>query len=494
MELLSYFTQLLDPQTMMWIFIGAVVGVILGALPGMSATTGITIFLPLTFSLPPVTGLATLAAIYVTGSYGGNITAVLINTPGTSDSLFMVLDGYPMTLKGEGLKAIGVTTLTAFVGGVIGTVALLMIAPQLARIAVIFGPFELFLTVMMGIIIIIGIVKEEVMKGLMSAVLGFLCSMVGLDGLTGKSRFSFGISAIHDELPMVPLVLGLFACAQVFMLVAENKESIVIGKDTLKGSAWLSLKEMKDLAFETVRSSVIGTVVGIIPAAGTTIAAGLSYNLAKRADPDPSSFGKGNPKGLATVSAANNAVVGGSMVPLLTLGIPGNGTSALFLSGLFIHGLAPGNKLFTDNAAYAYGLLFAFLLANVFILIFGMFGAKAFVYVTKMPSSVLIPIIAALCVLGAYSYRCLPSDMVIVLITGVVGYYMMRTRFPIAPFVLAFVLGKSAEIYLRRAVMLMNGKVSSVVLQPLPLVLIAIDIIMLVAPFWKDIVKAVKKH
>ena len=190
MELLSYFTQLLDPQTMMWIFIGAVVGVILGALPGMSATTGITIFLPLTFSLPPVTGLATLAAIYVTGSYGGNITAVLINTPGTSDSLFMVLDGYPMTLKGEGLKAIGVTTLTAFVGGVIGTVALLMIAPQLARIAVIFGPFELFLTVMMGIIIIIGIVKEEVMKGLMSAVLGFLCSMVGLDGLTGKSRFS----------------------------------------------------------------------------------------------------------------------------------------------------------------------------------------------------------------------------------------------------------------------------------------------------------------
>lgn len=490
---LSYFTQLFEPITLLWLVIGATVGVILGALPGMSADTGIGIFLPLTFSLSPVAALAALGAIYVTGSYGGNITAVLVNTPGTSDSLFMTLDGYPMTLKGEGLKAIGVTTLSAFVGGVVGCVALLFIAPPLATIATRFGPLELFLTIMMGIIIIIGIVKDRAMKGLMSACLGFLCSLIGLDGITGLTRFSFGISGIYDELPLLPVVLGMFAFSQVFVLVAENRKSIVIEEESMQGSVWLSMKEILHLGFETIRSSVIGTLVGIIPAAGTTVAAGLSYNMARRADPEPSSFGKGNPKGLATVSAANNAVVGGSLIPLLTLGIPGNATSALFLGGLLIHGLAPGTKLFTTNAQYAYGLIFALLLANFFILIFGLFGAKYYAKITKVPSSVLIPVIGALCMLGAFSYRNLAFDMVIVLFFGIVGYYMERTNIPMAPFVLAFVLGKSAEIDLRRAVMVMKGNGLTALFKPLPLLLLTIDIIMLILPFWGDIKAALFK-
>ena len=477
MELLSYFTQLFEPTTITWLIIGAVVGVILGALPGMSADTGIGIFLPLTFSLPPVAALSALGAIYVTGAYGGNITAVLVNTPGTSDSLFMTLDGYPMTLKGEGLKAIGVTTVSSFVGGVVGCIALLFIAPPLATVATKFGPLELFLTILMGIIIIVGIVKDR----------AFLCSLIGLDGITGLPRFNFGIQGIYDELPLLPVVLGMFAFSQVFVLVAENRQSIVIGKESMRGSVWLSGSELKTIAFETLRSSVIGTVVGIIPAAGTTVAAGLSYNMARTSDPDPSSFGKGNPKGLATVSAANNAVVGGSLIPLLTLGIPGNATSALFLGGLLIHGLAPGTKLFTSNAQYAYGLIFALLMANFFILIFGLFGAKYYAKVTKVPSSVLIPVIGALCMLGAFSYRNLAFDMIIVLFFGIIGYYMDRTNIPMAPFVLAFVLGKSAEISLRRAVMVMSGNGLSALFKPLPLVLLAIDIIMLIVPFWDEI-------
>ena len=487
MELLSYFTQLFEPTTITWLIIGADVGVILGALPGMSADTGIGIFLPLTFSLPPVAALSALGAIYVTGAYGGNITAVLVNTPGTSDSLFMTLDGYPMTLKGEGLKAIGVTTVSSFVGGVVGCIALLFIAPPLATVATKFGPLELFLTILMGIIIIVGIVKDRALKGLMSACLGFLCSLIGLDGITGLPRFNFGIQGIYDELPLLPVVLGMFAFSQVFVLVAENRQSIVIGKESMRGSVWLSGSELKTIAFETLRSSVIGTVVGIIPAAGTTVAAGLSYNMARTSDPDPSSFGKGNPKGLATVSAANNAVVGGSLIPLLTLGIPGNATSALFLGGLLIHGLAPGTKLFTSNAQYAYGLIFALLMANFFILIFGLFGAKYYAKVTKVPSSVLIPVIGALCMLGAFSYRNLAFDMIIVLFFGIIGYYMDRTNIPMAPFVLAFVLGKSAEISLRRAVMVMSGNGLSALFKPLPLVLLAIDIIMLIVPFWDEI-------
>lgn len=493
MEMLSYFTQLFKPETLMWLIIGAVVGVVLGALPGMSADTGIGIFIPLTYSLSPVAALAALGAIYVTGSYGGNITAVLVNTPGTSDSLFMTLDGYPMTLKGEGLKAIGVTTVASFVGGVVGCIALLFIAPPLAAIATKFGPIEKFLTIMMGIIVIIGIVKDRALKGLMSACLGFLCSLIGMDTLTGTARFTWGLKGLYDELPLLPVVLGTFAFSQVFVLVAENRASVVIGEEAMRGNVWLDKDELKFIAWETIKSSVIGTVVGIIPAAGTTVAAGISYNSARRADPDPSSFGKGNPKGLATVSAANNAVVGGSLIPLLTLGIPGNGTSALFLGGLLIHGLNPGTKLFTQHAQTAYGLIFALLLANVFILLFGMFGAKFYAKVTKVPNSILIPIIAALCVLGAYSYRYLAFDMVLVLVFGVIGYYMDRVGIPMAPFVLAFVLGKTAEINLRRAITLMLGKGISRLLRPLPLALIIIDIVMLIVPFWGDITGKKKK-
>ena len=341
MEFLSYAAQLFTPENLLWLTIGATVGVVLGALPGMSADTGIGIFLPLTFALPPVTALICLGAIYVCASYGGNITAVLVNTPGTSDSLFMVFDGYPMTKKGEGMKAIGTTTISSFIGGIVGCIALLFIAPPLAKVATAFGPLELFLTSMMGIIIIIGIVKDRALKGLMSAMLGFLSALIGVDGITGVTRFSFGIAGMYDELPLLPVVLGMFAFSQVLTLIAENSTQIVISDDAVKKSPFLSMKEMKYIGFETLRASVIGTVVGIIPAAGTTVAAGLSYNMARRADPDPSSFGKGNPKGLATVSAANNGVVGGSLIPLLTLGIPGNATSALFLGGLLIHGLAP---------------------------------------------------------------------------------------------------------------------------------------------------------
>lgn len=487
MDISSFLGQVFTWQNMLWLFIGSLIGVVLGALPGMSADTGIGIFLPLTFSLPPTTALICLGAIYVTGTYGGNITAVLVNTPGTSDSLFMTLDGYPMTLKGEGLKAIGVTTISAFIGGICGCLALLFIAPKLAQLAFYFGSWELFLTVMMGIIIIVSLVKSSAFKGLMSASIGFLCSLVGTDAITGQTRFSFGISAIYDELPLLPVVLGVFAFSQVFILIAEKRESIVIGKESMKGSVWLSGKDLKYIMGETIRGALIGTMIGIIPAAGTTVAAGMSYNLARNSDKDPSSFGRGNPKGLACVSSANNGVVGGSLIPLLTLGIPGNGTSALFLSALLIHGLAPGTQLFTDNAAQAYGLIFGLLLANVFILLFGLFGAKFYAKITKVPSSVLIPIIAALCILGAFSFRYLVFDMFLVLFFGLLGYFMDRLGIPMAPFVLAFVLGKSAEIDFRRALTLMHGKVFSVIIQPLSIALIIIDIALLVWPFWGNI-------
>lgn len=483
MQFVEYALQLFTFQNMLWLFIGCFVGFILGALPGMSADTGIGIFLPLTFALPAVTALICLGGIYVCGSFGGNITAVLCNTPGTSDSLFMVFDGYPMTKQGKAMKAIGTTTTGAFVGGVVGSLALILIAPPLAKVATAFGPLELFLTSMMGIIIIIGIVKDRALKGLMSAMLGFLSALIGIDGITGMPRFHFGIAGMYDELPLLPVVLGMFAFSQVMVLVAENTSQIALDEAGLKAKPFLSAAETKYIAFDTLRASVIGTVVGIIPAAGTTVAAGISYTMAREGDKSGVKFGEGNMKGLAVVSAANNAVVGGSLVPLLTLGIPGNGTAAIFLGGLLIHGLAPGTQLFTTHAHHAYGLLFGLLLAQFFILVFGFFGAPIFAKVTKVPSTVLVPIIAVLCVLGAYSFRKLAFDMFVALFFGVIGYYMTKANIPMAPFVLAFVLGGQCEISWRRAWMLMSKDPIGYIAHPLPLALLAIDAFMLIWPF-----------
>jgi putative tricarboxylic transport membrane protein len=494
MDFLDYALEAFTFTNLMWLTIGAIVGSILGALPGMSADTGIAIFLPLTFNLEPVTGLIALGAIYVTGSYGGNITAVLINTPGTSDSLFMTLDGYPMTVQGKGLRAIGITTWSAFIGGIIGSIALLFIAPPLAQIAIKFGPWELFLTTLMGLIIILGLVKGGMLKGLISASLGFLCTMIGMDGITGLSRLNFGIKPIFDELPLLPVVLGMFAVSQVLALAADKTETISIDKSVIKGNAFLSFKDHLSMLFNNIRASIIGTCVGIIPGAGTTVAAGISYNLARKGDKHPETFGKGNDQGLACVSAANNAVVGGSLVPLLTLGIPGNGTSALFLGGLLIHGLAPGTQLFTKHPDTVYGLFMGLILAQFFILLIGLFGAPIYAKVTKVPISILIPIVGSLCILGAYTYRNMAFDNILIIFFGIIGYYMTKAEIPMAPFVLAFVLGKSTEIHFRRAMLLTGGDLSSIMFTPLAMALLAVDLIFLISPFWGDIKKYLNKN
>jgi len=494
LHFLHYGLEVLNFTNILWLVIGAVVGAILGALPGMSADTGLAMFIPLTFNLEPVTALIALGAIYVMGSYGGNITAILINIPGTSDSFFMTFDGYPMTLRGEGMRAIGISTISAFIGGMIGALTLLFIAPPLARVAVKFGPLELFLTTTMGIVIILGLSKDKMLKGLLSACLGFLCSMIGMDRVSGITRFTFGINQIYDQMPLLPVILGLFAVSQVLTLVAEKSETIAINKSAIQGSVFISFKDLMSMKVNNIRASIIGTIVGIIPGAGTTVAAGISYDLAKRSDPHPDTFGKGNEQGLAAVSAANNAVVGGSLVPLLTLGIPGNGTSALFLGGLYIHGLAPGTKLFTTNAESIYGLFWGLILAQFFILIIGLYGAPIYEKVTKLPNNILIPIVGSICILGAYIFRYQTFDALLVLFFGIVGYYIIKANIPIIPFILAFILGKGAEMQLRRALLLMGGRIGSVLMRPLPLTLLAINLLFLISPFWGDIKKLFTKN
>lgn len=495
MEILGYLAEAATLQNLLWLTMASLLGALLGALPGISATTAIAIFLPITYGLDPTTGLITMAAIYVTGSYGGNITAVLLNTPGTDDSLFMTFDGYPMTVKGEGLRAVGITTYSAFIGGIIGGVALLFIAPPLARIAIMFGPVELFLTSLMGIVIIVGLTKGGMLKGLISAAFGLLCAVVGLDKITGMPRFDFGVDQLYDSLPLIPVLLGLFAVSQVLLLTASESD-IIASEDTSEHRAvFIKLRDHLKLLINNIRSSIIGTMVGIIPAAGTTVSAGITYNISKKLSKHPETFGHGNEHGLASVSATNNAVVGGSLVPLLSLGIPGNGTAALFLGALLIHGLSPGARLFTTNAEAIYGMIFGLIAANFFILVVGLYGARLYAKVTKIPKSILIPVVGAFIVLGAYLTRYLAFDMFLILFFGLIGYYMILAGFSMAPFVLAFILGKLVETQFRRALQIYGEDfVGHMLTDPISLILLSVNILFLLLPFWEDIRKVFRRR
>ena len=369
---LEYFNMLLTPEVLTWMVIGSVVGVILGALPGMGPETGIALFLPLTFSLDPVTALACLGSIYVSGVFGGNITAILINTPGTPDSLFLTWDGYPMTKRGQGGRAIALSTIGAFFGGMIGSLTMLFGASVVAKAAVAMGPLEMFLITMIGICVIVSLTQKSMLKGFISAALGFAVAFIGTDNFTAEQRFTFGRLELFDGLPLLPVILGMFAISQMLLLVVSGQDKITDLPPQAKGQEKdrLSFKGLTGLIGPMLRSSVIGTLIGIVPGAGGTTASGLSYEIEKKLSKHPEKFGDGSEEGIVAISSAINGVVGGSLIPMITLGIPGCSTAALFLGALMTHGLAPGERLFTSNAGIVYPFMISVVIAQFFLLLF----------------------------------------------------------------------------------------------------------------------------
>ena len=488
--ILAALINALSPVNLLWSLIGTVVGIIIGALPGLSASTAVALFIPVTFNLRADTALLTLGAAFGAATFGGAITAILIGTPGTPDNVFTVIDGYPMSQQGLGSKALGIATVASFVGGVFSTLVLLVAAPPLAQWALAFGPAELFLVTLMGVVIVAGIVKEKPVRGLLSAMIGLLLATVGMDSLNGSYRFTMGQVSLFEGLPLVPVVVGLFSAAQALWLAWENRPYIAVDPNSLSGSVVPRFRDLCDLAPTFLKSAVIGTIVGIIPAAGATIAAGISYNEAKRASKHPETFGHGEPHGLAAAEASNNAVVGGSLVPLLTLSIPGCGTAAIFLGGLLIHGLNPGSELFTKQAHTTYTLILGLFIANLMMLALGLGGARLFAKVTTIPNAILVPLILLFSVIGSYAVRNSVFDVFIMLLFAVLGFAAMKTEMPVAPFVLGFVLGPLLEAQFRRALMLAGSTVWTVLFgSPLRVVLFLLDLFCLIGPFMSDIAR-----
>ena len=362
-----------QPSTLLFLILGTFIGLIIGALPGLTGNMAIALMVPVTFAMDPTTGLAFIAAIYCSSIYGGSISAILLGIPGTISSFATTLDGYPMAKQGRAGEALGISTLSSAFGGIFSSVVLLFFTPLLAEQALRFGPAEYFAVAMLGLSCIASIGGDSVNKGLLSGAIGLLISCIGMDPQSGYARYTFGMMELLEGIKLVPALIGFFGVLSVLKTAEKCKDISKFDTFPDVGSVWIGWKAIRELLPTMIRGSIIGTVIGIIPGTGTNVATFMSYDLEKKISKSPEKFGAGEPMGVAAPESANNAVTGGSMVPLLALGVPGNSTSALFLGAIMIHGMRTGPVFFTEHPDVIYGLLIAFFIANLLMVPLGLF-------------------------------------------------------------------------------------------------------------------------
>jgi putative tricarboxylic transport membrane protein len=449
--LLSAAGEVLTAQNMLFMSIAMVLGIIAGALPGFSATMAVALMVPFTFTMTPVSGLVTIGALYCASIYGGSFSAILLNTPGTPSSIGTCFDGYPMARQGRGEEAIYTATIASGFGGIIGTIMLIGFALPLARIALRFGPPEYFWVSIFGLTIIASLSAESLLKGVAGGFLGLMISMVGMAPVGGDVRFDFGVVDFQGGIELISVLIGFFCIPEILKLAikpADNYEEVT-PEGTVKSTVhplmlgWLNvIRHMGN----TLRSSIIGGFIGILPGAGGNIANLVAYGETKRVAKDPETFGKGNAQGVVATESSNNAVVEGAMVPLLALGVPGSPPAAIIYGALLLQGLTPGPELFTTRGDITYAFLFSFFVSNIMIVVFGLLvGRWIYKGVVKIPTRVLIPTILLLTVVGSYAIRNNSMDVIVMFVSGILGYMMRELEFDPGPIVLGLILGPIAE-------------------------------------------------
>ncbi|PKL07662.1 MAG: C4-dicarboxylate ABC transporter permease [Spirochaetae bacterium HGW-Spirochaetae-7] len=464
------------------IAIGVFMGILVGAMPGLSPSMGVALLLPFTFRLDPLIGLVMLTSVYLASNYGGSITAVTINTPGTPSAVATAFDGYPLTQQGKAGIGLGHSLVSSVVGGLVGIIILILFAQPLAKVAVRMHPAEYFALAVFGLTTVASLGGKNWAKAFVAALIGLLINTVGIDPISSVKRYTFGVTSLFDGFDIIPALIGLFALSEVFSkLEARDIKSIDVGDAEKRKEIWPTLREYWDHRRVTLQSSVFGTMIGIFPGAGSAIASFLAYDLAKRTSKHPETFGKGNPEGVCAAEAANSASVGGAMVPLLTLGIPGSAATAVLVGALMIHDLVPGPMLFTSNPGLIYGLFASMLVANFFMLFVGALGGKFWLKVIKISPAVLIPMIVTVAFIGSFAVKNSLFDVGACLVFGIVGWILKRNGYPMAPIVLGMVLGKLAEVNFRRAVIM--GGYGVFFTRPASLVLLLISVAAFALPF-----------
>ncbi len=493
----SSLVLVVSPVNLAMVLIGTVLGMIFGALPGFSAVMAVAVLIPLTFGMSPTVGLILLGAIYCGAIYGGSISAILLRTPGTDANAMTALDGYEMTKKGQGGQALTESAVASFWGGILSVFALLFMAPQLAKIALKFGPQENFMLAVFGLSIIAMISSRSLIKGIIGGLFGMLIGTIGMDPLLGQERYTFGFVGLMSGVALVPALIGLFSFSQVLELICNPEDSIVhIDARKIQQTAKVSFKDLFCYPKVYLRSSIIGILVGILPGAGTNIAAFLGYTEGQRASKHPELFGHGSREAVASAEAANNAVTGGSLIPLLTLGIPGNSVTAVMLGGLMIQGLIPGPQLFDLHADITYTFILSLFLANVAFLVIGLFGAPYFAKVVNTPINILVACILVLTVMGSYSMQRNMMDVYIMILFGLIGFVIKKYDFQSPPIVLGIILGPIADKGLNQSITLALKKSVwvSIFTRPICIVLLICTIVTILTPLMARYRKKNKKN
>ena len=468
-------SALMTLQNLLFMCAGTFFGILVGAIPGLTGTMAVSLLVPLTYTMDPLSGISMLCGIYNGAIYGGSISAILFRIPGTPAACATIFDGYPMTKQGRGEAALELAVSSSTFGGFFSVFMLLLIAPVLAKFALMFGPAEYFWVAVFGMSMLVSLSEGSMIKSLISGMLGLFLSQVGMDPANGVSRFTFDSMYLMGGLELVPVLIGMFALPEVFTLlekqITKNEYYHYASQEKVR------LFGMFRTYWKThVRGAIIGTIVGIIPAAGGNIASFISYDQAKRASKDPDSFGKGNPEGVVASEVANNAITGGSFVPLLTLGIPGSTTTAAIMGAFLIHGINLGPQLFNKDPGLVYGLIWALLLTNFIMCALGFYGSKIFRRALMIPDSVLAPLIVVFAVIGSYSINSNMFDVAMLISFGIFGYFCNKFHFPLTPIVLGLILGPIMEANLLRALTISMGNVFYLFSSPFSMIIIALTV------------------
>ncbi|MDQ6597473.1 tripartite tricarboxylate transporter permease [Bacillus salipaludis] len=473
---------------LLFAFVGVLIGTAVGVLPGIGPMSGVALLIPVTASvtgaLPPeqaaTSAIILLAGVYYGAMYGGSTTSILLNTPGESSSVVTTLDGYQMAKKGRAGSALSIAAIGSFVAGIVTLIALIALAQPLSTIALKFGPSEYFSLMLLGLMAVSGLAGNSVTKALIMTVCGLLLGTIGIDSVSGIARFTFDVPWLYQGIEFLTVAVGLFALGEVFKTILEKEEED--GEIARINNMIPSKEEFKESAGPIARGSILGFFIGILPGAGATLASFFSYILEKKISKNPSKFGTGTIAGVAAPESANNAASGGAMIPLLTMGIPGSGTTAILMGALMMYNVQPGPLLFEDHPSVAWGLIASMFIGNLMLLILNLPLVKVFAKIIQTPKQYLIPLIIAISIFGVYAVQVSMYDLLLLLACGLLGYFFSKNDYPIAPLVLGLVLGPMIENNLRRALTISNGDYSVFFTRPISLAFLIIAILWLIVP------------
>ncbi len=487
--------EILNLHLLFYMFVGVIAGIIAGAIPGFTITMAIVITLPFTFGMSPTSGIATMLGVYVGGLSGGLITAILLGIPGTPSAVATTFDGYPMSQKGESNLALSIGIWSSFFGSLIGMIILITLTPQVAILALKIGPWEYFSLIMFALTIIASMTGDSVIKGLIAGFFGLFISTIGVDPMSGFARFTLGLDALSAGVPFLTVLIGIFAVSQLLTEIEVKKEEEMSKRlisKKLRFEAFEAFKIVIKQPINLIRSSLLGTLIGAIPGAGASISNILAYDQAKKSSKVPQKFGTGIADGIIASESGNNATAGGGLIPMIALGIPGSAVSAVMLGALMVHGINPGPFLIFEHPDIVGSIFVGFFVATVMMVITQFFGIRIFTKVISIQKFILIPIMLSFCIIGSYILNNRLTDLFILFAMGIIGYFLKKNKFALAPIILGVILGPIAETNLRRAMMI-SYDWSLFFTRPISLLLLLLAILSILYSFRQNKLYANKK-